>query len=70
MWSKETQHCLAGLNGSIDVVVQKEPDVQMASTVANGKRGMNIMPLEIFGIKTFNQGTKQIFDVQLDSSAY
>lgn len=70
VWSKKTQHSLAGVKGAIDIVAQQEPDVQMASTVANGKRGMNIMPLAIFGIKTFNQGKNEIVNVKVASSSF
>lgn len=70
VWSKHTQHNLAGVKKSIDVVVQKEPDVEMDSTVANGKRGMNIMPLTVFGVKTFNQGKKEIVNVKVASSTF
>lgn len=70
LWSKETQHSLAGAKKAIDLVIQKNPDVEMASTVSAGKRGMNVMPLTVFGVQTFNQGTKEIFDVQIDSSGY
>lgn len=70
VWSKQTQHSLAGVKRSIDVVVQQEPDVQMASTVSNGKRGMNVMPLTVFGTKTFNQGKNEIVNVKVSSSAF
>lgn len=69
-WTLKTQHSLAGVKKSIDVVVQKEPDVQMASTVANGKRGMNVMPLTVFGVKTFYQGKNEIVDVKINSSSF
>jgi hypothetical protein len=73
LWSKPTQHSLAGVKGAIDMVVQKEPDLganAMASTISAGKRGMNIMPLCLFGTKTFNQGTKEILDVLIDTSTF
>lgn len=70
VWSKQTQHMLAGVKSSIDVVVQQEPDTQMASTVSNGKRGMNVMPLTVFGVKTFNQGKNQIVNVKVASSTF
>jgi len=73
LWSARIQHNLAGVKGAIDMVVQKQPDLgpgSMASTVSAGKRGMNIMPLSVFGIKTFNQGTSEIFDVQLVSTNF
>ena len=68
--ARQIQHCLGGRKGAIDMVIQQEPDVEMASTVSAGKRGMNIMPLSIFGIKTFNQGKNEIFDVQVRSDAF
>ncbi len=70
LWSKATQHSLAGAKGAIDLVIQKEPDVQIASTVSAGKRGSNIMPLTVFGIKTFNQGTKEIVDIKVATAAF
>jgi hypothetical protein len=68
--AKQIQHCLAGRKKAIDCVIQKEPGVEMASTVSAGKSGMNILPLTLFGVKTFNQGKSEIFDVQVRSDAY
>lgn len=68
--AKQIQHCLAGRKGAIDMVIQKEPTVEMDSTVSAGKSGMNILPLTVFGVKTFNQGANEIFDVQIRSDAY
>ena len=70
VWSKKTQHVLAGVKGAIDVVVQKEPDVEMASTVSAGKRGMNVMPMTVFGVKTFNQGANEIVNLKVASSTF
>jgi hypothetical protein len=70
VWSNTTQHLLATVKKAIDIVVQKEPDVEMDSTVSNGKRGMNIMPLTVFGVKTFNQGKNEIVNIKADSSNY
>ena len=70
VWSKKIQHNLAGRKGAIDVVIQKEPNVDMASTVSAGKSGMNILPMAIFGVKTFNQGKNEIVDVKISSSAF
>lgn len=70
VWSKKTQHVLAGVKGAIDVVVQKEPDVEMASTVSQGKRGMNVMPMTVFGVKTFNQGANELVNLKIASSAF
>lgn len=66
----QTQLLLAGHKGAIDVVIQQSPSVEMASTVSAGKSGMNILPLTVFGIKTFNQGKNEIVKVPVRSDAY
>jgi hypothetical protein len=68
--AKQIQHLFAGIKGSVDMVVQSEPQVEMASTVSNGKIGMNILPFTLCGTYTFNQGKNEIFDVQVRSDAY
>jgi len=68
--AKQLQHVLAGRKGAIDMVIQKEPSVEMASTVSAGTSGMNILPLTVFGVKTFNQGANEIFDVQIRTDAF
>lgn len=68
--AKQIQHNLAGRFKAIDCVIQQEPKVEMASTVSAGKWGMNILPITLFGVKTFNQGKKEILDVQFRSDAY
>lgn len=68
VWSKKTQHMLAGAKGAIDVVVQKEPTVNMAPGTSNGLAGTYIMSLDVFGVKTFNQGLNEIVDVKLSTS--
>lgn len=70
VWSKKTQHSLAGVKGSIDVVAQQEPTVKIASTVPNGKSGVNVMILAVYGDKTFNQGAKQIVNVKIASTTF
>lgn len=69
-WSLKTQHNLFGQRGAIDLVIQKEPGVSMASTVAAGKLGMNILPYTLFGVKTFYDMKARILDVEVDSSNY
>jgi len=70
VWSKQTQHLLAGKKGAIDVVTQIEPDVKMSDTIANGKRGTNVMPLAVYGVYTFNQGKNEIVNVKVASSTF
>lgn len=70
LWSHKTQHLLFGQRGAIDLVIQKEPSVEMASTVSAGKLGMNILPYTLFGVKTFYDMKARILDVEVDSSTY
>lgn len=69
-WAKKAQHVLAGVKEAIDVVVQLEPDVQIASAVPVGLRGVFIQPLTVFGSKVFNKGTLELIDVAVDTSSF
>lgn len=70
VWAYKAQHNLFGQRGSIDLVIQKEPGVSMASTVAAGKLGMNILPYTLFGVKTFYDMKARILDVEVASDNY
>lgn len=72
VWTTNTQlqHLLATKGKAIDAVIQKEPGVKKGDTISAGKAGVNILGLTLFGTKTFNQGTKEIFDVQARSDSY
>lgn len=66
----QIQHMLAGRDKAIDAVIQKNPSVEMASTVSAGKSGMNILPLTLFGHHTFYQGKNEIVNVKIRSDAF
>ena len=68
--NRQLQLHLAGRRGAISGVVQMAPDVAMASTVSAGKRGVNIMPLDLFGFHTFNKGKDEIVNVEVRSDGY
>lgn len=68
--AQQLENLLAGRKGAIDFVVQKEPSVDMASTVSAGKSGMNILPMTLAGAKTFYQGKNEIVRVKVRSDAY
>ena len=68
--TRQVQNLAAMLKGAVDVVVQKNPTVLMDSTVGAGKAGMNILPMTLWGKKTFNQGANEIFRVEMRSDAY
>lgn len=72
LWTatQQLQNLLAGRKGAIDFVVQKEPSVEMGSTISAGKSGMNILPMTLAGAKTFYQGKNEIVRVKVRSDAY
>lgn len=66
----QKQLCLAGEKKAIDLVIQKEPSVKMATTVSAGKDGMNILPKSLYGVKTFYNMKDRIFRVEVNSANY
>ncbi len=70
LWSKATQHSLAGAKGAIDMVIQRQPKTDIASTVSAGKAGTNVMILDVFGVQTFNQGKNEIVNVKIATAAF
>lgn len=72
VWTAATQlqNLFAGRRGCVDAVIQKEPSVEMGSTVSAGKSGTNILPMTLFGVYTFNQGKNEMVRVKVRSDAY
>jgi hypothetical protein len=68
--AQQLQNNIAGRKKAIDMVIQKEPGVEMGSTVSAGKSGMNILPMTLAGIYTFNQGKNEIVRVKIRSDAF
>ena len=68
--TRQIQNLLAGRKKAISGIVQIAPDVAMASTVSAGKRGVNIMPLDLFGFHVYNKGKAEILKVELRSDGY
>jgi len=68
--TEQIQNLLAGRKGAIDAVIQKEPSTEMGSTISAGKSGMNILPMTLFGVHTFNQGKNEIVRVKVRSDSY
>lgn len=66
----QIQNLMAGRKGAVDGVIQKEPGVEMASTVSAGKAGVNVLPLTLFKFNTFYQGKNEMTRVMLRSDAY
>jgi len=64
----QSQHCLFGVKGAIEVVIQKEPSVEVKDVP--DKIGKNIVPWTLYGLKTFNEGKKMLVDVKVRTDAY
>lgn len=68
--TRKIQNVFAGRNGCVAMVVQKDPSTDMDKTISNGKWGMNIMVVDLFGLKTFNQGANEMVRVKVASSTF
>ena len=66
----QLQNLFAGRFKCVDAVIQKEPTVEMGTTVAVGKSGTNILPMTLFGVFVFNQGKNEMVRIKLRSDAY
>lgn len=66
----QIQNLFAGRFGCTDAVIQKEPSVEMGTTVGAGKSGMNILPITLFGVYTFHQGANEMVHVKVRSDGY
>lgn len=67
-WVKQINLC--GEKKAIDLVIQKEPSVKMASTVSAGKDGMNILPKTLYAAGVFQDMKARIFGVEIDSTVF
>lgn len=69
-WTLKTQHNVFGQKGAIDVVTQIAPTVEIASRVAAGYLGTNVLPHTLYATKLFYDEKERVVDVQVDSSNY
>ena len=69
-WTLKTQHNVFGQKGAIDCVTQIEPTVEIASRVAAGYLGTNVLPHTLFATNLFYDEKERVVDVQVDSSNY
>ena len=70
LWSHKAQHNVFGQKGAIDCVTQIEPTVEIASRVAAGVLGTNVLPYTLYATKLFYDEKERVVDVQVDSSNY
>ncbi len=61
-WTAATQieHIMFGKKGSIDVVIQAEPKIEVKDVP--DKLGKNVIPWTLYGLKTFREGALQMLD--------
>lgn len=69
-WTAATQvqHCLFGVKGATDLVIQKKPNVEIKEVP--DKLGKNILPWTLYGLKTFQNSKVRLIDVQVRTDAY
>jgi len=70
LWTlaKQTQHCLIGVAGSIDTVIQKTPSMLVKDR--DGKVGKDIVTWTAYGYKVFNESLVKMIDVRVRTDAY
>lgn len=66
--TKQVQHLLFGTNNSIDLVIQKEPSVEIKPR--DGKVGNDVVTWAAYGYKVFNEHKPLMIDVWVRSDAY
>lgn len=62
-WSKNFIHAYFGKKGAIDCVMQEEVDMEMREEPK--QRTTNIFSEALYGVKTFEDGSKQFLDVHI-----
>lgn len=59
----QIQHQMFGKKGSIDIVIQAKPNVEVKEVP--DKLGKNILPYTLYGLKTFAEGARHMVDVKV-----
>lgn len=65
--AKQVTHCLFGIKGAIDAVVQARPTTEIKDVP--DKIGKNVLPWMLYGKKTFTEGKAKLVDVQIRTDA-
>lgn len=66
--TKQLQHCLFGQGRPTDLVIQKLPNLGIFHR--DGYIGKDIVTWTFYGLKTFDEGDRQLVDVQLRADAF
>ena len=67
-WTSLIQHNLIGRKKAIDMVIQKDLNVKVSDIPL--QLGVYVKPNALYGIKTFNEGARQLVDVQVNTAAW
>lgn len=67
-WTSLIQHNLIGRKKAVDMVIQKDLNVKVSDIPL--QLGVYVKPNALYGIKTFNEGARQLVDVQINTSAW
>lgn len=66
--AKQIQHCLIGVAGAIDLVIQQEPELDVRKR--DGYVGRDVVTWCAYGVKTFNDGKPRLVDVKVRTDAF
>lgn len=66
--AKQISHCLFGIKGAIDAVVQARPTTEIKDVP--DKIGKNILPWMLYGKKTFVEGKAKLVDVAIRTDLF
>jgi hypothetical protein len=61
-------HLMFGAKGAVDMVIQKNPTVQIEK--AEARLGYKVIPYTLFGKKTFADGAVKLVDVKVNTVSY
>ena len=68
VWTYQIQHNLFGTSQSIDLIMQKKPNIE--TNPVSGKIATDYIVWNLYGYKLFNDCKAQLIDVQIDASAF
>ncbi len=64
----QVQHILAGVKGATDLVIQKQPNVEIKEVP--DKLGKNILPWTLYGLKTFTSNKPRLINIPVRTDLY
>ena len=68
VWTYQIQHNLFGTSQSVDLIMQKKPNIE--TNPVSGKIATDYIIWNLYGYKVFNDQKPQLIDVQIDASVF